>query len=36
MAMSATFKAFDSAMTSDTGDLEPAALNPAPPSRRPS
>jgi hypothetical protein len=29
MAMSATFKAFDSAMTSATGDLEPAALNPA-------
>ncbi len=29
MAMTATFKAFDSAMTSDTGDLEPAALNPA-------
>jgi hypothetical protein len=29
MAMSATFKAFDNAMTSDTGDLELAALNPA-------
>ena len=29
MAMSATFKTFDSAMTSSTGDLELAALNPA-------
>ncbi|HEY7815105.1 MAG TPA: hypothetical protein VIC62_17800, partial [Nakamurella sp.] len=29
MSMSATFKAFDSAMTSSTGDLEPAAVNPA-------
>ena len=29
MAMTATAKAFDNAMTSDTGDLEPAAINPA-------
>ena len=29
MAMSATFKAFDTTMTSTTGDLEPASVNPA-------
>jgi hypothetical protein len=29
MAMSATFKAFDPAVTSDTGDLEQAAVDPA-------